>query len=114
MAARRVLIVEDDTMLSQMQRDLLVMAGFDASVLNNLLDALKRETWIGIDAAVVDLWLSPPMHGTEIMTFLASDFPQVRRVLVTADDEAPQAARDLAHVVLIKPYAGPTLIQSLG
>jgi len=113
MPARRILIVEDDLMLSEMQRDLLTRAGFEATVLGSLLDAYQRETWTGIDIAIVDLWLPPPMKGTEVMAFLASNFPAIRRVMVTADDEAPQTARDLAHVVLIKPYTGPVLIGAL-
>jgi len=113
MPAHHVLIIEDDLMLSEMERDLLVRAGHEVTVLANLLDAYRNETWVGIDVALVDLWLPPPMKGADVMTFLAKNFPSIRRVLVTADDEAPQAIHDLANVVLIKPYTGPLLIQAI-
>jgi DNA-binding response OmpR family regulator len=100
----RIMIVEDDLEIAQMEAAALKYAGFDPTVLESIPDALKPEPWRDIQVGLIDLML-PDVQGDVILKYLKENQAQVKRVLVTAATDAPQAVKDLADIVLFKPYS---------
>jgi two-component system, OmpR family, response regulator VicR len=67
--AKRILVVEDDPVLSRVLRDNLVMEGFDVESAANADDAIARRKACAIDLILLDLML-PGVSGFDLGTAL--------------------------------------------
>lgn len=61
-----------------------------------------RIDWNAVDAVVVDKLLGM-YDGTQLLRWLKSEYPHVRRVMLTAD-AAVNVETSPAHMVLVKPH----------
>ena len=109
---RRVRIVEDDPSLATMLLYALTDAGFRPVVTTSGFASLLTDApWEGIDSALVDIRLGEETTGKDILRYLAGQFPQIRRVVLTAFSDTPLG--DLAHLVLTKPSSLDALTAAL-
>ena len=102
-----VLVVEDDTEMNMLERELLEQFGLDAVPAYSGTEALTRFEQTGADAVLLDLML-PEMDGYEVCAHLRHNGrPQVPIVVVTAlDDEGSRrrAAEVGASAYFVKPF----------
>jgi DNA-binding NtrC family response regulator len=87
------------------------VAGFEATILESFDNVLAPELWTDIQVGLIDLML-PGVQGDVILQYLKEHQAQIKRVLVTAATDVPQAVQDLADVVLFKPYTLKQLRQA--
>ena len=86
---------------------------------DNFLEALRllQDQHLRVEVALVDV-LVREASGLEVLAFLAEDFPDVRRVLMSRDADAPalRLARSSssAHAILIKPAEPKDLAAAIG
>lgn len=81
-----VLVVEDSPTIASFTTTSLQLGGFDVRQRVEGFASLLDETdpdWRGVDVLFCDLML-PNVLGSEILTFAAEHFPDIRRVLFTA------------------------------
>ena len=104
-----VLVVDDNTRTCYTLVQDLQRVGRKAIAVTTPLDAIE---WLldggsQIDTAMVDIVLGHS-NGCDLLTFLADEYPDVRRVLMSDHLRAPQleTARELAqpHAILHKPW----------
>ena len=62
---KRVLILEDDDSIAELERDYLEIAGFEAEIIANGREGLQRGLEGGFDLVLLDVML-PEMDGFEI------------------------------------------------
>lgn len=100
-----VVIVEDDFTLARLEAFVLEERHEVTLVTTNFRALLTPEPWADIDVAVIDLML-PDLPGEDIVTYLASQHPKIRRVVCTARPiyELGELI-NLADQVLLKPFS---------
>jgi two-component system, cell cycle response regulator DivK len=81
-AAKRVLLVEDDSVSLKLMRDVLAASGYETSEATNGLDALARVGEAPVDLIVMDIGL-PDLDGVEVTRRLR-DAPATRAIPVIA------------------------------
>jgi two-component system, chemotaxis family, chemotaxis protein CheY len=105
---KRVLIVDDASLVRMYYRQALEDAGFDVDEALNGLEALEKLLAGPVDLLVVDVNM-PQMDGFTFVTALRSRAPEVASipVLITSTESAPEdldAARKAgANFYLVKP-----------
>jgi DNA-binding response OmpR family regulator len=103
----RVRVVEDHPDIAELLRLELEHAGFDVTVTSTLFaELLDAARWVDVDAGVFDLMLGDEhVNGGDLVLFVATHAPTVRRIILTASAEAHLTAelRAAAHVVMDKP-----------
>lgn len=80
--AKRVLLVEDDSVSLKLMRDVLAASGYETSEATNGLDALARVGEAPVDLIVMDIGL-PDLDGVEVTRRLR-DAPATRAIPVIA------------------------------
>lgn len=101
-----VLIVEDDTELSEIFAFILQAADLQTEVVRDGLLALNRIKETLPDLIILDMHL-PNVSGATILTQLRQE-PQltgIKVVIVTADAMIARACEDQADMVLLKPVS---------
>jgi CheY-like chemotaxis protein len=106
MAARRILLVEDDTGIRDSVVECLELEGYEVSAVPNgsaALDWLHRE--LPPDVLLVDL-VMPVMSGGELLARVRADprLASVPAVLMTAAIPTAQSPMPQADAVLPKPF----------
>lgn len=110
-----ILIVEDDSELSEVTAELLRLDGHEVAVAPNGLAGLHSMAKRPPNLVVVDLMM-PMMSGIEMLDHLRrwTKLPKIPVVIVTA---MPDLVRDQAHllhhVVIRKPYAHGALTEAV-
>jgi DNA-binding response OmpR family regulator len=112
-----VQIVEDHTAIADVLAESFRYAGLDARAVTDGFDRLAgpdaAEYWVGVDAAVVDLWLGPDFHGDRILEWLAVNRPDIRRIVLTASGFITGRTRGLADVILDKPTSPARIVAAI-
>lgn len=99
----KVRVVEDTGDIAALLKVMLEQEGFEVEVTSrNFEDLIARGPWQGIDAALIDLNL-PEVQGLDILRYLRGEFPNIRRVVLTATAPADRRVIDLADSYLEKP-----------
>lgn len=116
MAAQQplVMVVEDEPDIATMLETQLTFHGYRVIIANpghNTL--LTRDFWTWVDVAVIDAMM-PLIPGQEVLMFLASHLPQIRRVLCTASLLSVREYGHLADAIVTKPYTLPELLEAVG
>lgn len=114
MPTRRILIVDDDENVAQGIRRALTLHGYVAEACNSAeaaLDKLSQGSWALI---ISDLRL-PGSDGQQLLQYVAENWPDVRRVLITGfgTAEAELWACREADDYLIKPFSTQRLLQTV-
>jgi two-component system chemotaxis response regulator CheY len=117
-ARRRVLVVDDATLVRIYYRDALERAGFEVEDALNGLEALERILARAPDAVVVDINM-PQMDGLTLLRELRRREPPIGSIpaLVTSSEAGEQdvaAARAAgANFYLVKPVDRDTLAECI-
>lgn len=70
---------------------------------SNFTTLLDRESWYGVDVALIDVLLGEPdLDGRDILAWLKEERPDIRRVVLSAVGNVFPELGELAHVVLTK------------
>ncbi len=113
---RRVLLTEDDAVLSDIIARGLRDAGFVVDVASNGGEALTRlEAIDAYDAIVLDLKL-PDTDGFEIVDYIKANRPAVRVIVASGyvdGQEVLHAAERWPLMMLRKPYTSDELVERL-
>lgn len=108
---KRVLIVEDDRLIAELERDYLEADGFAIQIAANGLEGLEFAGKADFDLVLLDVML-PGMNGFDVLRALraASNVPVL---LVTARKEDVDKIRGLglgADDYIVKPFSPPELV----
>ena len=111
LAGRRVLVLDDDSMVRGAYVNALAAMGCRALAAATLDEAALQLSSAGCDAAVVDFRLGGGVEGLEAIERLRALRPSLPMVMVSADkdDAVVSAARRHALALLRKPVDAPTL-----
>jgi DNA-binding response OmpR family regulator len=110
----RILLVEDEPLISMMTAEMLEDAGFAAEEAATAADAMSKLTE-RFAAAIIDLGL-PDRPGDELTRQVRRQFPAMPVVIATGRDrhEVARMFADDAKVAAIgKPYDCPMLLNAL-
>ncbi len=113
--ASRVLVVEDDPIVSDVIAAALALEGFEPICVDDPTDAVRRAHEVTPDAITLDLQM-PGIDGRCVLRHLREDphTSSVPIVVVSADCERMSTQeRNLASDALEKPFAIPDLIDAL-
>jgi two-component system response regulator QseB len=102
----RLLVIEDDTELSQVMKAGLEREGFAADVANTGCDGEEKAYANAYDAILLDLNL-PDRDGLDVLAFLRGNAVEAPVLIVTARDEVRQRALGLnsgADDYIVKPF----------
>ncbi|VBB08187.1 transcriptional regulatory protein c terminal [Lucifera butyrica] len=108
---KRILIIEDDLDIAELERDYLQLNGYKAEIVQNGLTGLKRAASAAYDAVVVDLML-PDKDGFEIIKEIRRN-QEIPVIVVSAKTEDIDKIRGLdfgADDYLTKPFSPAELV----
>ena len=80
---KKVLLVEDQTILLQLMSMELQMAGYDLATAENGLEALEILNKQPVDVLVTDLYM-PEMGGIELIEKMIEQFPDIPVIVLSA------------------------------
>jgi len=94
----RVLFVDDDVMLLDDLRNMLLMSGaeWDIELAVSAEEALKVMAHQAFDVIVADMTM-PGMDGAELLSIVRDEHPQVMRVLMTGNADVSFTSRLVPH-----------------
>ena len=108
---KKILIIEDDVSIAEMERDFLQIDGFDVTISTDGKDGYKKASVEKYDLILLDLML-PNMNGYEICRNIR-DAIDVPIIMVTAKDEDTDKIRGLgigADDYISKPFSPTELV----
>lgn len=108
---KRILIVEDDELIAELERDYLETNGFSVDLVFDGTEGFERALTGGYDALILDVML-PGRNGFEICRELRRDM-NTPILMVTAKKEDVDKIRGLglgADDYLVKPFSPPELV----
>jgi DNA-binding response OmpR family regulator len=114
----RILVIEDDFMLSKMIQQMLEHEGYDVLVASDGKDAEKFYQEGNLDLVITDV-LMPEKDGLEVIVEIRSKMPQVKIIAISGGgrishtDYLVTAKRLGAHRTLSKPFVRQDLINAL-
>ncbi|HUW27757.1 MAG TPA: EAL domain-containing protein [Sulfuriferula sp.] len=112
----RILVVDDEPLLRDSLRDILLQNGYEASVARNGRDALVQIARQHFDAILLDLFM-PDIHGIEVLDFIARRGLDTPVIVVSGDDSVDSvidALRGGAQDFLRKPYQPDEMLKRVG
>lgn len=107
----KILIVEDDKLIAELERDYLEASGYDVEIRLNGDDGYKQLMAGGFDAAILDVML-PGKSGFEICRNAREEL-DIPIIMVTAKKEDVDKIRGLglgADDYLVKPFSPAELV----
>lgn len=111
-----IVVVEDEPDIARLSRLVLEEAGHTVIECSNVSELLLDDRWWEHrDAAIVDLML-PNIPGVDLLAWLVTHAPHVRRIAYSASEHRLADARNLhlAHCYLSKPFLISTLLAAVG
>jgi len=115
-AARRILLVEDDPGVAAIALDLLMAMGMDVATADTGPRALEMLQVERFDLMLSDVAMPGGMTGIELARVCAGRWPDMRIVLTSgyAGEDVDEALSDAPWPFLRKPYSGAQLADILG
>jgi CheY-like chemotaxis protein len=112
---RRALVVEDETVISEICRRMLMAEGFDVDIAINGLIAKKMVEDKSYDLCLSDI-RTPAMDGIQLYQYLEQEYPELaRRVIFTTGDvmsgHITQFLEETRRPLLPKPFTPDELKQ---
>jgi DNA-binding response OmpR family regulator len=108
---KQILIIEDDRLIAELERDYLEADGFEIQIAANGLEGLEIARETTFDLVLLDVML-PGMNGFEVLRALHAG-SNVPVLLVTARKEDVDKIRGLglgADDYIVKPFSPPELV----
>ena len=84
--SKRILIVEDEESIADLEKDYLELSGFEVEVANDGETGLRRGLAVEFDLIILDLML-PKMNGYEVLSSLRKDGQNVPVLILSAKTE---------------------------
>lgn len=115
MATERVLIVDDEKNIVSSLRDILKDEGYEVSVADDGLGALKMIQSDPPDLVLLDIWL-PGMDGIEVLKTVKTYHPEIEVLIMSGHgtiDTAVQATKLGAFDFIEKPFSLDQLTESV-
>ncbi len=112
----KILVVDDEKIISHSLQRILVKAGHEITVANNGIEAIRAmDSALHLDLLFVDL-LMPEIGGGEVLDYARQKFPEAKVLMMTAYGDSA-VREDLlqrgASAVLAKPFDDITQIPAL-
>ena len=114
MARVRVLVVDDDKVVSTTLAKVLTINGFEVTLAEGVSDALKLIASEKFDVLVSDLHMPGPGDGLTVISAMRHLHPEVPTLLLSAFPAMEAAARAVlqqADEILVKPIGIPALVE---
>ncbi len=108
---KRILIIEDDEVIAAIERDYLVLSGFEVDIVDNGNDGIARGRTGGYDLILLDLML-PGMDGFTVCRVLRQSL-DIPILMVTARQEDIDKIKGLglgADDYITKPFSPNVLV----
>lgn len=115
MATERVLIVDDEKNIVSSLKDILTDEGYEVSVADDGLGALKMIQSDPPDLILLDIWL-PGMDGIEVLKTVKTYHPEIEVLIMSGHgtiDTAVQATKLGAFDFIEKPFSLDQLTESV-
>lgn len=112
MSAANILVVEDDTALSEALQDTLELAGYKVTTAENGKAALACLSQADISLVVSDINM-PEMDGEELLKQVKENYPNIPTMLMTAYgtiEQAVEAMKEGAVDYMVKPFEAEVLV----
>ena len=95
--AGRILVMDDEPVVREVLRDLLVLLGYEVDAVNEGKKALDRyraaiEEGQPYDVVILDLTVPDGMGGRETLAQLLSFDPQVKTIAISGHSDVPNVA----------------------
>ncbi len=109
MSKKKILIVEDETIIAINLKETLIELGYEpCGVLNNKCKTMKwLEKGIIPDLILMDIYLKGPTTGIDLAKELKGPLPNTPVIFLTANSEIAtikEASETLAYGYILKPY----------
>lgn len=113
----RIVIVDDDVLISEYLQDLCVFHGSDVVGMAHDADSAE-ETILAVkpDFVLMDLRLGGPRDGVDVAEVVHRELPETKIVFITGSNEPKsmdRIASDHPHHVLVKPISPADLRKAL-
>jgi len=111
----RILIVDDEPLMTEMIRDHLSFEGFQATTTNDSSEVMALLEESEVDLVLLDVGMPEP-NGLTVLRQIQKRHPFLAVVMLTAfsdADTAAQAMRDGASDYIVKPYQEAQLVSRL-
>jgi DNA-binding response OmpR family regulator len=108
---KKILIIEDDSSIAELQKDYLELANFKVTICSNGIDGLKMFSKLDFDLLILDIML-PKMDGFSILKNIG-DKKDVPVILVSAKKEELDKIKGLnlgADDYITKPFSPSELV----
>lgn len=116
---KRILIIDDDTQLRQMLRQLLERQGHEVADAPDGKEAIKLHKQFPADLIITDI-IMPEKEGVETIIELMQDFPDVKIVAISGGSRAIDAQDCLSYVkqlgvehTFTKPFEHAELLDAI-
>ena len=112
--SEHILIIEDDLDIANIERDYLMVAGYDVTIMTNGIDGIEAALNTPVDLIILDVML-PEMDGFEVCRQIR-DKVRVPIVMVTARLDDIDKIRGLgvgADDYIEKPFSPSVLIAKI-
>jgi putative nucleotidyltransferase with HDIG domain len=111
----RILVVDDETWITDVLAEQLAIEGFDADVTNNSEDVMDMLAQKPYDLAILDIYMPPP-DGLTLLQEIRQTYPFLAVLMLTAfsdADTASKAMREGATDYIVKPYQNAQLVSRI-
>ena len=115
MAGERILVVDDEKLIQELCRRILVKKGYQVKTVSNGRDALKVIKQNRFDIFVTDIKM-PGMDGLQLIEEVKKHQPNIIPMIITAHGTVDTAVESLKLGVMgfiIKPFIPNTLLISI-
>jgi len=109
---KRILIVDDDELILDVLKELLMLEGYEADIANDGETALKLLGSNVYDLVISDIYMKP-MNGIELLRRIRADRPRLPVIMITgyASQRSAQASEELgAFAYLRKPFSNQEVL----
>ena len=118
---QRILVMDDEELVSQIARDILVFEGFDVEICDSGQEAVKMyekamEDGARFDAVLLDLTVRGGLGGDETLERMRSIDPDVKAIISSGYSGAPAMTGYSAYgfcAAVSKPYTSGTLARAV-
>jgi CheY-like chemotaxis protein len=107
-----ILIVEDEMLVAEMARSILLQAGYNVELAHEASEGLEILRNTKVDAVFSDIVMPGGMNGIELADRIRSELPDIPILLTTGYYQLPDP-RSLEHIVLRKPYDETSLLAAM-
>lgn len=112
----RVLVIEDDAVISTLYRHTIEFLAPEFEVITyegNFNHVSETVDWTRVDVVICDQLLGIRARGSTILAYVRDHFPTIRRIMLTGDMEVGEHAKRSADIVLTKPIYPEELVAIL-